>query len=141
MSVPRAIRAACSRDPVVAIPGGGEAEGEGEGAGVTGAAGARVGVGVGEGLEVGLGEALALSEGVGVGVGLEVGVVDPATGPSSFKMVPTACPSPIVAFVGLFRFTKNFSLGSAVVSPNSSMGNDSVVSPGSKVRVLLVWAV
>ena len=62
---------------------------------------------------------------------------------SSFRIVPTASESPIVAFVALARLTKNVSSGSNSVSPTTgtvSVCDWTRASPGWNVSVpLTAW--
>ena len=54
---------------------------------------------------------------------------------SSSVIVPTPVPSAIVALTGFESSTVNVSLSSSSVSPFTSTGSVSVVSPGRKVSV------
>jgi hypothetical protein len=50
-------------------------------------------------------------------------------------IVPSPCPSAIVAFVGFVRLTKKVSSGSASVSPMTWTLTIWLVSPGKNMRV------
>ncbi len=59
------------------------------------------------------------------------------TAPSSFRIVPVACPSAIVAFTAFDRFTRNVSSGSTVLSPLTATVIVPVVAPAGIVALPL----
>jgi hypothetical protein len=65
-------------------------------------------------------------------------VIEIAGAGSSSTIVPTPCPSPIVALVGLLRSTENVSSSSSVSSPRTGTSTVFDVWPGLKVRSPLV---